>query len=480
MRTVHQRLLFAGLILLVLCIQAKPALALIMTGKGNAPVRDAGWPQGALEVANLKTRVGWWEGPPFGGGQWQFLYRGDAAALNEALKTFAAIRAAKLELFIHDGPQTNQFLKDEKDPKANTRVDWAFTVWVPSSWHFLYNNPRSTFAADRPEFRQPVAAPRLDVYVTEQIDWSKVKIPEGLSVVDQRASAAGKELPNQGALMLGDVFDMATGKPVANAKFSIERRTNRGVYEEAATGTSDKDGRVTIQNVPAGAYRTVVSAPGYATRMVDYEELRDRQLVKKVVHLSTGVKLTGTVLGEDGKGAKDVKVRADSMMGIDGRGYQAPDSLTVTTDEKGAFTFDSLPAGYTQLAAHAPGLYRAEDPFKIFDVVSPRASMRSGLSEPLVIKMVRSGGVKIKVVNLPNGKAEGVSIHIGPVGGSKVGSWGGGANLKPDGTFAFDNVPPGDYVVSTKPDHPGMPKDPNAKAIKVEGGKTVEVEVKYK
>ncbi len=29
------------------------ACALIISGSGNRPVRDAGWPEGALEVANL-------------------------------------------------------------------------------------------------------------------------------------------------------------------------------------------------------------------------------------------------------------------------------------------------------------------------------------------------------------------------------------------------------------------------------------------
>ena len=69
--------------LLLLLLSATPAPALIMVGKGNAPVADSGWPAGALDVANLKTRVGWWEGPPFGGGEWTFLYRGDTAALEE-------------------------------------------------------------------------------------------------------------------------------------------------------------------------------------------------------------------------------------------------------------------------------------------------------------------------------------------------------------------------------------------------------------
>src|SRR6266550_298786 len=87
------------------------AASLFMVGKGNAPVADSGWPAGALNVANLKTRVGWWEGPPFGGGEWSFLYRGDAGDLNQALKTFSAIRAPALQVFIHDGPQNCTFLK---------------------------------------------------------------------------------------------------------------------------------------------------------------------------------------------------------------------------------------------------------------------------------------------------------------------------------------------------------------------------------
>ncbi|MDB5290725.1 MAG: hypothetical protein JWL69_1966, partial [Phycisphaerales bacterium] len=127
---------------LFVMLLAGQALALIRVGRGNDPVPDNNWPAGSVELANLKTRVGWWEGPPFGGGQWSFLYRGDAKALQEALDLFAKIRAPRLDVFIHDGgPVENGFLKDEKDPKASTRVDWSFTVWDPRSWNQLYNNP---------------------------------------------------------------------------------------------------------------------------------------------------------------------------------------------------------------------------------------------------------------------------------------------------------------------------------------------------
>src|SRR4051812_40304803 len=92
------------LALLILLLIASAAPALIMVHKGNDPTQDHNWPAGSLEVANLKTRVGFWEGPPFGGGQYCFEYRGDAAAFQAALDAFAKVKAPKLELYVHEGP----------------------------------------------------------------------------------------------------------------------------------------------------------------------------------------------------------------------------------------------------------------------------------------------------------------------------------------------------------------------------------------
>jgi hypothetical protein len=65
--------------IVALCLTS-PGHGLVMVGQGNDPVNDAGWPTGALALANLESRVGWYEGPGFGGGQWTFAYRGDADA----------------------------------------------------------------------------------------------------------------------------------------------------------------------------------------------------------------------------------------------------------------------------------------------------------------------------------------------------------------------------------------------------------------
>src|SRR5262245_28308999 len=106
MRPIHAFLTLTRLcILIALVVIGTPtSLALITGSTGNQPVTNMGWPEGTTQVANLACRLGYWEGPPFGGGEYHFLYRSDAAVLNEALQLFARIRAPRLELLVRDGP----------------------------------------------------------------------------------------------------------------------------------------------------------------------------------------------------------------------------------------------------------------------------------------------------------------------------------------------------------------------------------------
>src|SRR4030042_1585494 len=135
--------------LVVLCavfVFAETGMALISGEHGNRPVQDRTWPAGSVEVANLSSRLGYWEGPPFGGGEYHFLYRCKKTdEFNEALKTFALIDAEKLELVVHNGPEYSFWLKDNNEElsEPNNQIDWAFTVWTPETWNNLYNSPRS-------------------------------------------------------------------------------------------------------------------------------------------------------------------------------------------------------------------------------------------------------------------------------------------------------------------------------------------------
>jgi hypothetical protein len=458
------------LAVLLLVALTLPTSALIMVGRGNAPVSDAGWPLGAVDIANLKTRIGWYEGPPLGGGEWCFLYRGDTAALNEALKALGAVRApAGVRVVLHDGPQNCSFLADPKDPKADTRHDWSFTVWVPESWHRLYNDPRSTFAADQKNFRAPVAPPRIDVYLTPKIDWRQVKVPDGIPVTDERVTggAASDKAP-KGATIRADVFDMASNKPLAGAEVRVERNTGKSdAWDKVAAATTDATGRVTLADVPAGNYRLVVAATGFAPRMIGYEELKDGAGRKLTVELSRAVRFTGTVTDDAGHPVPGIAVRADNTMGIDGRGYPLPQHAEDKSDAQGRFTLADVPAGYLQPFAHAPGWFPLES-IKL-QAVPP--------TTPVVVRVVATGGLRGKVVDRNGKPVGGGSINANPPG-DPIGKWGGSMNTAADGTFEFKDVPPGPYTVSTRPQMPGVPKDPNAVEVHVASGKVTDVTVK--
>src|SRR5688572_6964231 len=94
------------LLLLALTIAAIPsggAASLITGGEGNKPLTDPGWSKGAAAIFNHPSRIAWWEGPPFGGGQWHAECRGDAKTFNAVLADFAKLDVKTKRLIVHDG-----------------------------------------------------------------------------------------------------------------------------------------------------------------------------------------------------------------------------------------------------------------------------------------------------------------------------------------------------------------------------------------
>ena len=154
----------SAVLALLLCLAAYSTLGLILVGKGNAPVHDPGWPEGAIDVANLPFRIGWWEGPPFGGGEWHFEYRGDTEDFQQTLDAFSKAKAPILDLFVHDGTK-NSFVLDPNHTATNDNIDWSFMVWVPDRWRALYGNGSPIFSSDDPNAGKSMPAPRIDLYV---------------------------------------------------------------------------------------------------------------------------------------------------------------------------------------------------------------------------------------------------------------------------------------------------------------------------
>jgi len=457
--------IICGFILLV----ALSAPALILVGRGNAPVADQNWPAGSLEVANLKMRVGWWEGPPFGGGQHNFLYRGDAAAFGQSLSAFAKIKAPRLELFIHDGgPSHSSFLKDENDRKSDDHYDWSFTVWNPQSWQQLYNAPGSYFSAQDPAggFGKEVDAPRMDVFVGNGgIDFSRVTVPAVVHVTDERADANG--FPD-GSAVVGDAYDLTTSKPVAGANVTLEKQAGAGKRQAVASGKADAQGHFVLRAVPDGDYQVCIAADGYAPRLLGYAYFRGNTFKHFTAQLAPAARIRGSVVDTAGKPVPNASVRADSMIGPDGRGYVLRDQAEAQVDPNGTFDLSGLPQGHAQIYVSAVS-------YAMLDVLK----LQSVPDDHVTLRMTATGTIKVRVLTHDGKPATNGNVSV-DTPGSPLGSWGGSANTKPDGTFTFDGVPPGTYTVSAMATNPGpgpSPKD-QRKTIKVIAGQTIEVEIK--
>ncbi len=469
-------------ILGIIVLFSDAAISLIIVG-GGEPIQDHGWSSGCVEVANLATRFGWWEGPPFGGGEYHFLYRcQNTGEFNQALEKFAAIEAKRLELVVHNGPK--------KDFIVDGRVDWTFVVWIARNWDSLNNNSRNFYRLPDSGSTKPVhkargtmPVPRVDVYLgaDNPIIWKDVKVPANVVVIDRRPGSVAPQFADKG-LVRGKVFDLETKKPIAGARVlllervqSTEAGTGRSV-RPASSGqewktvkdvTTNARGLCQIGEVPLGSYDVSVSAKGYVSVDLERYDNTPAECYEFEVGLLRPFSISGIVTDAKGAPLQGVGVQAGDFVGPDGSEYPHQADSPVLTDAQGRFEISDLPKGFASIRCRAEDLHQADSIFEMYPVPSKQ----------IRLTVTGTGIIRGKVVNadgkVPAGE---VHIHIRPPG-EQLGKWGGSARCKEDGSFEFKGVPPGEYLVGTDSALMTEGDRTNAKVVLVEAGKTYDLEV---
>ena len=230
------------------------------------------------------------------------------------------------------------------------------------------------------------------------------------------------------------------------------------------------DGKFKLTGIPPGSYRVIATAEGYAPRHLAGAELQKDTLKRCVAYLCAPAGVTGTVKDHQGRPLAGVKVWATAVLGLDGQGYSPAGKTEATTDAKGQFSISGLPRGHAEFRVNGTSFYQ----------LAPRGLQP--VPSEVALRMTPTGVVRGKVVTADGGAFDArrlsphgnVTVTIEPVGVAGVGSWGGAMNVKPDGTFVFETVPPGKYVVGL------IVRDVNpAKSIEVKAGDTVQVELTH-
>ncbi len=453
---------------IIVAFGCQTAFALIRGGEGNKPVSDPGWPAGAAAIFNHPGRIAWWEGPPFGGGQWVAECRGDAKQLSSILADFAKLDAKTKRIVVHDGVGRSFWLNPNREAeKAEAaKIDWIFMVWQPANWEHLRTLPADL---NPPDGKEPEQGPpvQIDVYAGGIIRWSDVKVPEGLKVVDQRLEAHGFTLAD-GTVLEGKVIDLATKRPVA-AQMRLQRiePQPKGGYNYTAVAktASDALGRWVLKNAPAGWHRVVVEADGYVSRVIGYGQFDDQpQWTFYDGGLLRAAPVSGRVTDDAGKPLADVQVRFGDVTSEVGGRYESVDEYTFKTDAEGRFSADQIPAGKATIWLHKPGY------------------CRPGLGQPIttpakdiVLKMMKSARIVVTVDFTDTERPEGYIVHMEPEGGEAVGKWSGSGNIDAKNQITYEDVPPGRYVVHGQPNPSSADEHTDPVKVELHGGRTIEI-----
>jgi hypothetical protein len=462
-----------ALVVAIALVSSPRAFALITGGEGNKPINDPGWPKGAAAIFNHPARVAWWEGPPFGGGQWHAECRGGAKTLNAILIGFSKLEVGNRRVYVHDGEGQSFWLNLNREPEKReaAKIDWMFMVWQPANWQRLSKLPASLNPTS-PGDAESGPPTELHVYTGGQVRWSEVTLPTGIEVVDQRLEAHGFKAAD-GTVFEGRMIDLATGKPLPGRMRlqRVEPQAKGGYqYPVIADAAADSHGRWELKHVPAGWVRFVIEADGFVPRVAGYAQIDDQPHWSSYeVGLATPAAVSGCVTDESSQPLADVNVRFSDVAVGKGERYESSQEYQCKTGSDGRFHIDRLPRGTATIW------------------LSKFGYCRPGLGQPIntpeenvALVMTRSARLRVKVDFGASKRPEGYLVQIEPECGSVVGSWGGSGNIDAHDEVSFSDIPPGRYKLSGQPNPSRADQQTTPITVDLKGGRLTEVTIEAK
>jgi hypothetical protein len=273
------------------------------------------------------------------------------------------------------------------------------------------------------------------------------------------------------AVLAGRVVSAETGKPLRRALV----RASSSETPQGRSVSTDADGHWQLKSLPAGSYRVSVSKGGFVD--VSYGQKRpfeagktldlsEGQAIDKVdVSLPRAGVITGQVVDEFGESVTGARVTAMRYRYIGGQRRLFAMGPADTTDDTGQYRLHGLSPGEYFVSASMSGVLmfgQSDDrvgyaptfyPGTAVQAEAQRVSVTLGQeTQQINVSMART-----RIANISGRavSANGKPIFRGMLMLASLGTGGAtptmmGTSLKPDGTFLFSNITPGEYRVQVQ------------------------------
>lgn len=286
-------------------------------------------------------------------------------------------------------------------------------------------------------------------------------------------AAAPAEAPIRVASVSGSVISNADTSPVPRARVILASPT---LAEPRVTITA-ADGRFTFTSLPAGMYSVTVTRTGYVPgQFGERRSAPPTPIAVNAGQLVTGIQVSllpagviaGQILDEDNKPFTGATVDALVSRTIDGLAMFVS-VATAQTDDRGEFRLAGLPAGQFYVSAFDPAFARVGDetgplrytptyyPGVVFAEQATRVSVTPGAEPSLRVvfklQIMRPSRVAGTIRTQDGRQLVSGAVIMRPVyteGLASVPSQ--DVTILPDGSFAFRNVPPGQYQIRARGD----------------------------
>jgi hypothetical protein len=289
---------------------------------------------------------------------------------------------------------------------------------------------------------------------------------------DARVQATGT------AIIRGRIVTADTGSPIRRAQVRAFSNDTRG----SRLASTDGDGRFEFRDLPAGRWELSASKAGFVTLRFGQRrpfeagqpvEVRDGQVAERTnIALPRGGAITGRVFDEFGDAIAGARLQVLRYQMVQGTRRLMPTGIADQSDDTGAFRlFGLTPGDYyvsatvralpvddpgVEAAGYAPTYYPgtgnvAEAQRVTIGIAQELANVSFAL---LPVRTVRVSG---RAVNSMGEPLSGGIARLTPADATSDTPmmFGGGGNVRQDGTFTLTNIAPGSYTLTVATRRPG-------------------------